>query len=156
MISLIFINENMKFSQEILSKVFKEPPMSHSLGKKNKLSSIILVENSFSSISPTIWSRVRLSQWWHFINFTMISLMFTHKYLPQKCHSFKLLDTSLSHRVHDQFCLEWHYKKALQNWHRVSMVKKSDFKHVCFIAWPKPLFGHLDIPCRGGHMTNCT
>ena len=69
------------------------------LEKKNKLSSIFLVENSFSSISPTIWSRVRLSQWWHFINFTVISLMFTHKYLPQKCHSFKLLDTSLSHRV---------------------------------------------------------
>ena len=30
------------------------------------------------------------------------------------------------------------------------------FKHVCFIDRPKPIFGHLDMPCRGGHMTNCT
>ena len=68
-ISFIFINENMKFSKETLSKAFQECPMSDSLGKHWTLIDYFSRKLIFFEI---LWD---LEPRWHFINFTVISLI---------------------------------------------------------------------------------
>ena len=62
LISLIFINENRKFSKEKLSKDLREPPMSHSLGKQSTLIDSFSRKLIFFEI---LWD---LEPRWHFIN----------------------------------------------------------------------------------------
>ena len=68
-ISFIFINKNMKFSKETLAKAFQECPMSDSLGKHWTLIDYFSRKLIFFEI---LWD---LEPRWHFINFTLISLI---------------------------------------------------------------------------------
>ena len=95
LISLIVINENRKFSKEIHSKDFKEPPMSHSLGKHWTLIDYFSRKLIFFEI---LWD---LEPRWHFINFTVISsifingnMKFSQEILSKDFQDFPMSDSS--------------------------------------------------------------
>ena len=75
LISLIFINENRKFSKEKLSKDLREPPMSHSLGKQSTLIDSFSRKLIFFEI---LWG---LEPRWHFINHHQILDFFNMLYV---------------------------------------------------------------------------